>query len=611
MAEALSRPWRRIDHHLILLLLFSLFAIAPLFQPGYFWGAHDARHSVYFLFEFDRSIEDGIWYPRWSPDFAFGYGYPFFNIYGPLAFYLGEAFHLLGLDFVSAVKAVFAISLLFSGVTIFLFVRRFMGSRAGLLAGLVYIYIPYHIVDVYVRASLAESLALAFLPLNLWLFYETVAAPRLAALLGAGLSYAGLMLAHNGLALLFSPLLAIYLIFLVLNRALAGSNNGCKRGVPWPGGLLHLVRGLARSSLSPILSLLLGLGLSAIFWLPMALEFKYVRLDQWMGGYYGYRDHFVYLFQLFSPFWGYGLSEPGPEDGLPFQLGVIPVVFGLLSLAALRRVERGELRRLLIFFQATTVVIIFLMLPLSMPLWEVLRLVTFAQFPWRLLTLAIVALSFLAGSILVGIDSSSEELSPLAVVAIAALVILGSYPYLAPQIVEPAEGPVSLQGLMEFQRSAGEMTGSTAWVHEIPIWSPLAQYMVSENKPVTTKVDYPSLPRGKEGIIVGSKEYGTTFEKVIFRARKEGRITFNTFYYPGWHAYLLESKEGPIVRELPIIPHGTLGKITVTVPEGDHYLLLRFEDTPVRVVGKYLTALTALVMLAALGWKASGRAFYR
>ncbi len=604
MADALPRLWRRVDPYLILLLLFSLLAIAPLFQPGYFWGAHDARHSVYFLFEFDRSIQDGVWYPRWSPDFAFGYGYPFFNIYGPLAFYLGEAFHLLGLEFVSAVKAVFAFSFLLSGVTMFLFVRRFMGSRAGLLAGLVYIYIPYHIVDVYVRASLAESLALAFLPLNLWLFYETVASPRLAAILGAGLSYAGLMLTHNGLALLFSPLLGIYLIFLLLSRALAGRERGLS------GDLPGLVRGLVRSSLLPILSLVLGLGLSAIFWLPMALEFRYVRLDQWMGGYYGYRDHFVYLFQLFSSFWGYGLSEPGLEDGLPFQLGAIPLVFGFLSLVALRRVERGELRRLLLFFQATTVVIIFLMLPASIPLWEVLRLVTFAQFPWRLLTLAIVALSFLAGSILVGADSSPQGVSPLAVVALAALVILGSYAYLMPQIVEPAEGPVSLQGLMEFQRSAGEMTGSTTWVHEIPIWSPMAQHIVTQDKPLITKVDFGSLPaKRKEKIIVVTEKLGTTFEKVVFRARKEGRITFNTFYYPGWHAYLLESEEGPIVRELPIVPHGTLGKITVTVPEGDHYLLLRFEDTPVRVVGKYVTALSVLIIFAALGWKASGRAF--
>jgi uncharacterized membrane protein len=52
------------------------------------------------LYEFDQAIRDGVWYPRWSPDFAFGYGYPFFNIYGPLSFYVvNVSFH--GLDIVT------------------------------------------------------------------------------------------------------------------------------------------------------------------------------------------------------------------------------------------------------------------------------------------------------------------------------------------------------------------------------------------------------------------------------------------------------------------------------------------------------------------------------
>ncbi len=585
---------RRLDPYLVLLILFSIFAVAPLFQPGYFWGAHDARHSVYFLFEFDRSIQEGVWYPRWSPDFAFGYGYPFFNIYGPLAFYVGEAFHLLGLDFVSAVKAVFALSFLLSGLSMFLFVRRLMGSPAALLAGLIYVYIPYHLVDVYVRASLAESFALLFIPLNLWLFYEAVSAPRLASILGAGLSYAGLMLAHNGLALLFTPLLATYLIYLVLAEARPDPRGPGRARLPRWG------KEVARRSLAPFLGLLLGLGLSAIFWLPMAMEFKYVRLDQWVGGYYDYRDDFVHFFQLFSPFWGFGLSEPGPRDGLSFQLGAMPLALSLASLAVWPRVEGRGLRRLLLFFQVTLLLLVFLMLSPSDSLWAALRLMTFAQFPWRLLTLAMVALSFLGGSVLA---VKAEERPPLAAVALAALVILGSYPYLESQIVEPAEGAVSLPGLMAFQRSAGEMTGSTIWVREIPGWSPMAEETVTRGRPIITKIDFASLPTGKDEIIAGTRAFGTTFEKVSFRARKEGRITFNTFYYPGWRAYLLAGEDGPIERELEVVPHGPLGLITVTVPEGDHYLLLRFEDTPVRVVGKAISGLSLFFALLAVGWK--------
>lgn len=130
-----KKGWR-IDPYLLLTLLLTIFALGPLLQPGYFWGTHDARHNVYFLFEFDRSIQDGIWYPRWAPDFTFGYGYPFFNIYAPLAYYVGEVFHLIGFDFVSSVKIVFGLSIVFSGLAMYLFARRLMGPKAGLVAAL-------------------------------------------------------------------------------------------------------------------------------------------------------------------------------------------------------------------------------------------------------------------------------------------------------------------------------------------------------------------------------------------------------------------------------------------------------------------------------------------
>ena len=92
------------DPYLWLVLLLCLPAIGPLLQPGYFWGAHDARHSVYFLYEFNNAIQDGIWYPRWSPNQSFGFGYPFFNIYGPLSSYVGEGLYLTGFDIVTAVN---------------------------------------------------------------------------------------------------------------------------------------------------------------------------------------------------------------------------------------------------------------------------------------------------------------------------------------------------------------------------------------------------------------------------------------------------------------------------------------------------------------------------
>ena len=97
--------------HLILVILLSALAAAPLLKPGYFWGAHDARHDVYFIFQYLRAMNDGHWLARWSPEFSFGYGYPFFLIYGPLTSFLGALLvKFAGLGYTQAVELLFGAS---------------------------------------------------------------------------------------------------------------------------------------------------------------------------------------------------------------------------------------------------------------------------------------------------------------------------------------------------------------------------------------------------------------------------------------------------------------------------------------------------------------------
>ncbi len=588
------------DINIILVMALTVFAIAPLFQPGFFWGAHDARHSVYFLYEFDRSIRDGIFYPRWSPDIAFGYGYPLFNIYSPLAFYLAESFHLLGLDLTAAIKVVFALAFVLSGLTMYLFVRRILGRTAGLIAGLLYVYVPYHILDVYVRGAFAESVALVFFPLVLWCFYETVESPRPVALLGAALSYAGLVFSHNGLLLLFSPFLGIYLVFLVLAKSWQDAGQATSsRGEWW----MLMGKSMARNASMPVVALVLGFGLSAVFWLPMAAEFKYVRLDQWLGGYYDYRDDFVYFFQFFSPFWGYGLSRPGPHDELPFQIGAVPLVLSVLSIAAVARLKNQVRRRMVLFFQAALVVITFLMLAASVAFWELLPIVIFAQFPWRLLALVMPCVAFLGGSVMAASDGNGKRPAAVATLALIVLVIFGSYSYLSPQIIEPAEGPVSLTGMMRFMESSDQMTGSVAWTHEVPQWSSFAEHVTIEGEAPDLKVDLGSLPKPRRRLAIDLRDTGTVYHKLWVHAEEEGRIIFDIFYYPGWQAYVLTGPEGKIERQLEVLPHGSLGRVSVWVPVGEYYLLLRFEDTPVRVVSRWLSWLSLLAVFAVLGWQ--------
>lgn len=596
------------DPYFWLALLLSLPVISPLLQPGYFWGAHDARHSVYFLFEFDKGIQDGIWYPRWAPDFAFGFGYPFFNIYGPLSSYLGEVFHLLGADFVTAVKIVFGLTAVLAGVTMYLFVQDILGAQAGLVAALVYVYFPYHLFDLYVRAALAESVGFVFLPLVLWGFYRVMTTPSLKTIVLTAIAYAALMFTSNLLALLFTPILGLYVAVMLVFSPLALEGGGLGRGFSI----------LFRRAIPPALALFGGLGLSAIFWLPAFLERQYVRVDQWIGGRYAFGDDFVDFFQLFSPRWGFGPSIPGPNDDAGFQIGLAALVLFALSFFAVPKLKNRALRVTLYFLQGLVLATAFLTTPLSAWVWRLIPLSSFAQFPWRLLVIIAPSIAVVAAA---GVSSKFNlQRSKLGMILpVVLLILLASFPYVRAQVRDPkpTEGPVSLASLFRFQQSADELTGSTAWVKEIPRWSPLADLAIA-GKPITTRVVQTEVwnETGNTPLMgVHSFEMDSVHEFVwVYAADDNQAVTFYIPYFPGWTATLYEDTN-PENTDPNAFPYGRIGRVVsqptisttnpegwmvVPVPQGSYFLELRFNDTPIRVVGKWLS-LASLLVLAG-GW---------
>lgn len=541
-------------------VLLAGFAVAPLFHPLYFWGAHDARHSVYFLVEFDRSIQDGIIYPRWAPDFAFGYGYPIFNIYAPLVYFLGEVFHLLGFNFVDSVKIVFGLGFILSGLAMYLYVSHIFGRPAGVLAGTAYVYVPYHLVDVYVRGALAESSAFVLFPLALWALHRLVEENSAKFIAVSGISLALLILTHNGIALIYIPVLALYsFVFVLIKTRLR-------------------LRETLFALLPVAIAGLLGLGLSAIFWLPMALEYRFVRTDQWTTADYDYRSHFVYLQQLFSSVWGFGVSKPGPVDDMSFQLGVVPVILACIGVVGGIAVRRTREYPVILYFAAMSLIAVILMLPLSGIIWGVLNIATLVQFPWRLLALTSASLCILAGA---AIGLQERERLNIPLVSLLIITVFSSYSYLSPQFIEPAEGPVSLGGLMRFQQSSGEMVGLTAWNQEKPKDSPLMPLYVA-GKPIESKIDPAYLAPGASAQTL---RHSTVLDEVLVESSDGTTLGFYTQYYPGWTAYLDGSK-------IDITPQGKLGLMTVEVPAGKHTVLIRFETTTPRVAGTLLSLLS-------------------
>src|SRR3989338_6324726 len=106
------------NYGLFLVLILSFWAIKPLLIPGFF-PMHDDT-QVARVFEMGKMLGSGVFPVRWVPDLGYGYGYPIFNFYAPLAYYIGGAFILLGFDALLATKLMMILGILLASVFMYL-----------------------------------------------------------------------------------------------------------------------------------------------------------------------------------------------------------------------------------------------------------------------------------------------------------------------------------------------------------------------------------------------------------------------------------------------------------------------------------------------------------
>ena len=157
---------------------------------------------------------------------------------------------------------------------------------------------------------------------------------------------------------------------------------------------------------------------------------------------------------------------------------------------------------------------------------------------------------------------------------------------------------------MRFEQSAHEMTGVAVYADTIPTWSAMAEDYV-QGRPVTTHVDYSRVPQNST-LAVDVREHGSAHELVWVHSGQPGqRLVFNVAYFPGWTAYVYaddNNQPGRLLRKLTLSERDIVapfGQIAVPLEPGEYFLRLRFEDTPVRVLGKALSILSAVALLLA------------
>ena len=564
---------------LLLVAALSAFALIPL-TPAHFFASSDGLYHIYRAMEVYRCLQSGVLICRWMPDQFLGYGTPLLNLYSPAVYYVIAGFHALGLGWVNATKASMAVFMVFSGLAAYGYATDFLSRRAALLVAVVYVYVPYHLVNAYYRGDLPEFFAMAWFPAILWAFGRLVRAGptrrRLPYFAAAALCYAGLVLTHNLSAYIYTGVLVLYCAFLLLRGAVERQ---------------HSVLGLVRPAALLLGATILAYGLTAYLSLPAIFEKHLIQLDGLL--YVSHADHFPTLQQIMPNhlIHTYGIIFPeSPEYA--YKMGLVQVVLGglgavvaLLFYCRFPFRARGEAAISVFVFA----VAFWFARPESLWAWDRVPLLPYAQFPWRFLLLMALPTSVLAGFL---VDVFAERWRAYVAPVLIVFTLLTNTLGLRPIMANAVDGEVDLAESTRFELMY-HLLGTTVAGEYIPIWVKEKPFISPEALAIVLGRPSPAVhvPTSDPRVTVERLDKGSDEQTYRADSPAEGRIVLNTAYFPGWRATINGAPTEIEITE----PEGL---IALRVPPGQHLVRLQFEDTPIRTLGEQVSLVSLFILIA-------------
>jgi len=554
----------------VFVIILSLWAVKPFFAPGFF-PMHDDT-QVARVYEMNKSLSDGMFPVRWVSDLGYGYGYPIFNFYAPLAYYIGGFFNYLGFDSLVSTKIMMVLGILLAGIFMYVLASWLFGKIGGIIAALFYTYAPYHAVDIYVRGDVAEFWAYAFIPLlfyGLLMIYEK---SKWGFVVIGAIAYAGIILSHNLTAMMATPFL---LIITAVYCYMAYRN----KKMPTVYYLLSTI--------------FLGLLLSAFYWVPALLEMHYTNVFSQIGGGADFRDHFVCINQLWQSPWGFGGSTSGCADGLSFKIGKLHMILSFIGITGLIWIWFSSKKKDFfinpkkhndkIFFTLLSVfgllISSILTLGISKFTWENISLMAFFQYPWRFLLLVSFFSSILAGFSVWVFEKKIEKSKPnKSFFYMGVSVLIFILFYVNAELFVP-------QTIVNKTNSDYTNLENLKWT-----MSKISdEYMPKGfNKPTIQKdiVNEKLVLNPSDAKILYQKQNSQGITAVIDVFNKTN-LHINMAYFPAWNAFLNRQK----INVTPL-----KNGMNVILPEGRHNLSIDFMQTPIEKFANAVS-LSGLFML--------------
>lgn len=529
----------------LFVFLLTIPSFSRLIHKGFF-PTHDYIY-VARIFEMDKSLKDGQFPVRWVPDFR--YGEPLFNFYAPLPYYAGSLIHTFNIGFLDTAKVLYALGFVFSFFSMYLLGKELWGKVGGLVSAFVYLYAPYRSVDVFVRGDLSESWVFIFFPLaflGALKLSKKINGKNMALL---SLSLAGLFFTHNVMTMLIAPFFIVWIVYLA-----------------WREKKIALLY-------TTILSAVLGVGVSASFLLPAFFEKSFIQTQHLTDGYFDFRAHFIEIKQLFSTFWGYGASTWGPEDGFSLQLGTIQwLVMGMIVVLGIlkwRKIKRDGSIYLFGILFITFLLSLFMQHNRSTSIWLGIPLLQFVQFPWRFMAISVFLAAVISGGLVKLVPKFSYAILVLVVLSLIAV----NYNLFRPESYYDDsidDHYISAETLSIDDRLPKDY---------LPIWV---------KKRDSQKITQPKVVSGQAIV----SNYVSRSDSAIFdlSVQNDAVLDIPITFFPGWVVKLDNQK-------IELSDPSDLGLIRFAAPVGEFKVSAHFGDTPLRMVGNLISAISIGISL--------------